>query len=83
MRRIALVAAMLLSATSASAAANLDLDGGARRTAKAVRVAATEAALDGTVWLGKMRGVGGGRDTLLYVPSTIDAKRTIDVVIYM
>jgi hypothetical protein len=83
MRRIALLAATILCATSASAATNVDLDGGARRTAKAVRAALGEYELDGDVWLGKLRGVGGGRDTLVYVPSTIDVTRTIDVVVYM
>ena len=34
------------------------------------------------MWLGKLRGVGGGRDTLIYVPGTLDATRTIDVVVY-
>jgi hypothetical protein len=84
MRRFALLVAMVLGTTvSASGATHLDLDGGARRTAKAVRSATTSYSLDGDVWLGKLRGVGGGRDTLVYVPNKLDAKRTIDVVVYM
>ncbi len=81
MRRLALLFALVFSTTAS--AATFDLDGGARRTAKAVRAAVSEYDLDGTVWLGKLRGVGGGRDTLVYVPRAIDVTRTIDVVVYM
>jgi hypothetical protein len=63
--------------------ATLDLGGGAPRTAKAIRAAAASLELGGNLWLGKLRGVGGGRDTLVYVPSTIDTKQTIELVIYM
>lgn len=62
--------------------AAIDVDGGVARTAKAVRAAVAKRDLDGHVWLGKLRGVGGGRDTLVYVPRTLDATRTIDVVLY-
>ncbi|MFN0246804.1 MAG: hypothetical protein ACKV2T_07830 [Kofleriaceae bacterium] len=83
MRRFALLVAMVLGTTVSASGAHLDLDGGARRTAKAVRSATTSYSLDGEVWLGKLRGVGGGRDTLVYVPNKLDATRAIDVVVYM
>ncbi len=82
LRLVALVASML-AASSELHASSIDVGGGVVRTARAVRVAVQKYKLDGAVWLGKLRGVGGGRDTLVYVPSTIDAARTIDVVIYM
>lgn len=81
-RFVALAAAMVM-ATSVAQAASIDVDGGVRRTARAVRTAATSERLDGHVWLGKLRGVGGGRDTLVYTPATLDVSRTIDVVVYM
>jgi hypothetical protein len=83
LRLVALAAAMVVSATTASAASSLDVDGGVARTARAVRAAVKKHAIEGHVWLGKLRGVGGKRDTLFYVPSTIDATKTIDVVVYM
>lgn len=82
MHLLALVTALVV-ATSPAFATNVDVDGGARRTAKAVRAALKTYPLDGDVWLGRLRGVGGGRDTLMFVPSAIDATRTIDVVVYM
>lgn len=85
MRMLALLASVVVMASTAQASTNVSIDvgGGAKRTARAVRSAVTERGLDGTVWLGKLRGVGGGRDTLVYVPNVIDTTRTIDVVIYM
>ena len=82
---LALLASVVVMASTAQASTNVSIDvgGGAKRTARAVRSAVTERGLDGTVWLGKLRGVGGGRDTLVYVPNVIDTTRTIDVVIYM
>lgn len=65
-----------------AARAEIDVDGGVARTAKAVRAAVAKRELDGNVWLGKLRGTGGGRDTLLYMPRTLDASRTIEVVVY-
>ena len=83
LRLVALAAAMVVSASTARAAPTIDVAGGVARTARAVRVAVEKHAIDGHVWLGKLRGVGGHRDTLLYVPGRIDATRTIDVVVYM
>lgn len=80
---LTLVPLVAILLTTTPARAEVDLDGGARRTAKAVRAALKDYTLDGRVWLGKLRGVGGGRDTLVYVPSAIDASRTIDLVVYM
>ena len=82
LRLVALAAAMVVSATTARAA-SIDVGGGVAGTARAVRAAVKKHAIDGHVWLGKLHGVGGKRDTLVYVPSTIDATRTIDVVVYM
>ncbi|GEM_PF-5002951 len=79
---LALVASVVVM-TSTARAASIDVDGGAKRTARAVRSAVATHELDGTVWLGKLRGVGGGRDTLVYTPRTIDVARAIDVVVYM
>lgn len=61
----------------------IDVDGGVRRTARAVRDAVKKHKLDGAVWLGKLRGVGGRRDTLLYIPRALDRARTIELVVYM
>jgi hypothetical protein len=63
--------------------ATVDVRGGVPRTARAVRAAVKKHHLDGHVWLGKLRGVGGGRDTLVYVPRTIDAQQPIELVLYM
>jgi hypothetical protein len=78
-------AIVVLSATLAlrADAATIDVRGGVSRTARAVRTAVAERELDGHVWLGKLRGVGGKRDTLMYVPRTIDPNRTIELVVYM
>jgi hypothetical protein len=75
-----LLVALAVTLTSGS---KLDVDGGVKRTARAVRAATAKHGLDGQVWLGKLRGVGGGRDTLVYVPRMIDRERVIDVVVYM
>src|SRR6185503_4316441 len=89
LRRVGLAAAMaVLWATldlhSASAAtADFDLDGGVPRTAQALRAAIAKRELDGHVWLGKLGAVGGGRDTLIYVPRGLKAKERIDLVVYM
>ena len=83
MPRLVLVAAMVVSATTARGASSVDVGGGVARTARAVRAAVTKHAIVGHVWLGKLRGVGGKRDTLIYVPDPIEPARTIDVVVYM
>jgi hypothetical protein len=70
-------------AVSLASGSKVDVDGGVKRTARALRAAAAKHGLDGHVWLGKLRGVGGGRDTLVYVPQAIDPERVIDVVVYM
>src|SRR5687767_5777058 len=67
----------------AATTASIDVDGGVARTARAVRRAVAKHGLDGHVWLGKIRAVGGGRDTLIYIPRTLDTTRAIDVVVYM
>src|SRR5688572_15354065 len=76
-------AAVLCGSVRPAVAATFDVDGGVARTARAVRRAVAKHELDGHVWLGKLRGVGGGRDTLFYVPASIDAEKPIDVVVYM
>lgn len=73
----------LLVAAAVTLSSSIDVDGGVERTGRALRAAAVKHGLDGHVWLGKLRGVGGGRDTLVYVPRTLDHTRTIEVVIYM
>jgi hypothetical protein len=83
LRLVTLAAAMVVSSASLAVRADVDVDGGVPRTAQAVRVAVQKHKLDGTVWLGKLRGVGGGRDTLLYIPRDLDASRTIELVVYM
>jgi hypothetical protein len=91
LRLVPLAAAMVLSWTALElrplyaepVPATLDLDEGEPRTARALRAAIARHRLDGRVWLGKLRGVGGGRDTLVYVPRTLAPSRTIDVVVYM
>jgi hypothetical protein len=70
-------------AVSLASGSKVDVDGGVKRTARALRAAAAKHGLDGQIWLGKLRAVGGGRDTLVYVPRTIDHARVIDVVVYM
>lgn len=70
-------------ATPRKAAPTLDLGGGVPRTARALRAAITEHGLDGRVWLGTLRAVGGGRDTLVYVPRGLDPARTIELIVYM
>lgn len=85
-RLLILAAAMVVvSATLAlrPVHAAVDVDGGVGRTARAVRAAVKKHGLDGEVWLGKLRGVGGRRDTLLYLPRELDPARTIDVIVYM
>lgn len=92
LRLVALAAAMVLSwatlelrpvdaATAAMPA--IDVDGGVPRTARAVRAAIVKHRLDGQVWLGKLRSVGGRRDTLVYVPRGLDPARTIELIVYM
>jgi hypothetical protein len=87
LRLVTLAAAMVLCGATLElrpvSASTIDVDGGVARTARAVRTAVAKRGVDGHVWLGKLRGVGGGRDTLMYVPRTIDADRTIDIVVYM
>ncbi len=82
MLRVTLALATILF-LPAHAMASIDVAGGVPRTAHAVRAAVKKRHLDGSVWLGKLRGVGGGRDTLVYVPRTLDTERTIDLVVYM
>src|SRR6188508_2740809 len=86
MLRLVLAAALVLGWTALELrpvhAATVDVDGGLARTAAAVRTAVAKRDVDGKVWLGKLRGVGGGRDTLIYVPATLDATKTIEVVVY-
>jgi hypothetical protein len=74
---------LVLVVLAGTARAEVDVGGGVPRTAKAVRAAVKRHRLGGYVWLGKLRGVGGGRDTLVYIPSALDATRVIDVVVYM
>ncbi len=89
MLRLVLAAAMVLGWASLelrsvhAAPATLDLDGGVTRTATAVRKATAKHRLDGQLWLGKLRAVGGGRDTLIHVPEKLDLARPIDLVVYM
>lgn len=90
LRLLALAAAMVLGGTSlalrpahAAPTPTLDLDGGVPRTARALRGAVERRGLDGHLWLGKLRAVGGGRDTLIYVPRGLDPERTIELVVYM
>src|SRR5262245_15444303 len=66
-----------------AATATLDLDGGVPRTARALRAAIGKHELDGRVWLGKLSGVGGGRDTLIYVPRELRTSERIELVVYM
>lgn len=82
--RALVTALVVLTTTAELRAGSIDVVGGDVRTARVVRSALkTVKPLAGHVWLGKLRGVGGGRDTLVYVPEAIDVARTIDVVIYM
>ncbi len=82
--RVLVTSLVILATTAELRAASIDVAGGDIRTARTVRAALKKLKkLDGHVWLGKLRGVGGGRDTLVYVPAAIDVARTLDVVIYM
>jgi hypothetical protein len=86
LRLVTLAAALVLSSATLELRpvhASVDVDGGAKPTARAVRAAVNKHQLDGDVWLGKLRGVGGRRDTLLFVPRELDAARTIELVVYM
>jgi hypothetical protein len=83
LRLLTLAAAAILSLQLRPVHAAIDVDGGVGRTARAVRAAVKKHNLDGDVWLGKLRGVGGQRDTLIYIPRGLDPLRTIDVVVYM
>jgi len=92
LRLVPLAAAMVLAWTTLelrllhaepAPPASLDVDEGVPRTARALRAAVARHGLDGHVWLGTLRGVGGGRDTLVYTPREVDRSRTIDVVVYM
>lgn len=82
MRPLVVLLVVLAMSSMSSARAEVH-DGGVARTARAVRAAVKAHRLDGHVWLGKLRGVGGGRDTLLHVPQGLDATRAIELVIYM
>lgn len=65
--------------------ARVDTQGGVARTARAVEAALVKHGLmeRGKAWLGKLPAVGGGRDTLVFVPDGFDAGQTIDLVVYM
>jgi hypothetical protein len=58
---------------------------GVPRTARALEAAIATHGLaeEGRAWLGKLDGVGGGRDTIVFVPDRIDAARTVELVVYM
>jgi dienelactone hydrolase len=66
-------------------APRVDTDGGVPRTARALEAALAKHGLveQGRAWLGKLDGVGGGRDTLVFVPDHLDASRTVELVVYM
>ena len=83
LRLVTLAAAAILTLQLRPVHAAIDVDGGVARTAHAVRAAVKKYQLDGDVWLGKLRGVGGRRDTLIYIPHDLDPLRIIDVVVYM
>lgn len=86
LRLFAMAAALVLAWTTLELRpvhAAVAVDGGVPRTARAVRAAIDKRGLDGHAWLGKLRGVGGGRDTLIYVPRDLDTSRTIEIVVYM
>ncbi|HEY5927870.1 MAG TPA: hypothetical protein VIV11_39560 [Kofleriaceae bacterium] len=90
LRLISLAAALVLSWAAldlrtlhAASARTIDLDGGVSRTARAVRAAIAKHELEGHVWLGKLAGVGGGRDTLIYVPRDVQPAQTIELVVNM
>ena len=88
LRLVALAAAMVLTWTTlelrpVEAAPVIDVDGGVPRTGVALRAAVAKHGIDGNVWLGKLRSVGGKRDTLVYVPRGLDPSRVIDLVVYM
>jgi hypothetical protein len=90
LRLVAMAAALVLSwatlelrPVSAATTAKVNVEGGVPRTAKALRAAAGKHELDGHVWLGKLRSVGGGRDTLIYVPRDLRTTQPIELVVYM
>jgi len=88
LRLVTLAAAMVLTWTTlelrpVEAAPVIDVAGGVPRTGKALRAAVAKHGLDGTIWLGKLRSVGGTRDTLVHVPRGLDTSRVIDLVVYM
>ncbi len=62
-----------------------DTAGGVARTARAVEAALVKHGLmeHGKAWLGPLSGVGGGRDTLLFVPDGTDLTRPVELVVYM
>ncbi|HUQ03826.1 MAG TPA: hypothetical protein VM261_15120 [Kofleriaceae bacterium] len=63
----------------------VDVDDGVPRTARAVEAALREHGLleRGRAWLGRLSAVGGGRDTLVFVPDGIDLDAPIQLVVYM
>jgi hypothetical protein len=63
----------------------VDVDEGLPRTARAVEAALLEHGLmeRGRAWLGRLSAVGGGRDTLVFVPDGIDLAAPIQLVVYM
>lgn len=69
----------------ANASRRTSFAGGVPRTARALEAALARRGLveHGRAWLGKLDGVGGGRDTLVYVPDALDPARTIELVVYM
>ena len=62
-----------------------DVEGGERRTGRALANAIESRGLDarGRVWLGKLSAVGGGRDTIVFVPDGLDVATPVEVVVYM
>lgn len=63
----------------------VDTAGGVARTARSVEAALVKHGLmeRGKAWLGQLSGVGGGRDTLLFVPDGTDLARPVELVVYM
>jgi hypothetical protein len=63
----------------------VDVKHGVARTARAVEAALVKHGLmeRGRAWLGRLSAVGGGRDTLVFVPDGLDARRPIELVVYM
>lgn len=70
---------------AACPAAGVDLEGGAPRTARALAAGLARHGLDGRgrTWLGPLAAVGGGRDTLVHVPATLDPARRVELVVYL